>query len=74
LQQTGALLTTSANLSGQDPIRQLDQIAQSFPQVEVLETVDPNLETGSGLPSTVVAWTSSGWQLLRQGAVVFDLS
>jgi L-threonylcarbamoyladenylate synthase len=72
LEKTGALLTTSANLSGALPIRQLGQIAQAFTQVAVANMPDPTLETGIGLPSTVVAWTETGWQVLRQGAVDFD--
>jgi L-threonylcarbamoyladenylate synthase len=72
LEKTGALLTTSANLSGADPIRQLGQIAQAFPQVVVANMPDPDLESGSGLPSTVVTWTKTGWQVLRQGAISFN--
>jgi len=72
LQKTGAMLTTSANLSGADPIRQLGYIAQAFPQVAVANMPDPNLESGSGLPSTVVVWSAAGWQILRQGAITFE--
>jgi L-threonylcarbamoyladenylate synthase len=71
LQQTGALLTTSANLSGQEPLCQSSQIAEAFPQVSVLEAAELGLESGS--PSTVVAWTNSGWEVLRQSKVFFDL-
>jgi L-threonylcarbamoyladenylate synthase len=69
LSQTGALATTSANLSGQPPLLTMAEIQASFPQVFSL-TVDEYLPT-QGQPSTVVQWIDSRWQLLRQGSVVF---
>ncbi|MGL5079470.1 MAG: L-threonylcarbamoyladenylate synthase, partial [Waterburya sp.] len=72
LQQTGVLATTSANISGQDALTTMTAINQAFPDVLVLD--DQNLEvkdkTGSGLPSTVVAWENQSWKVLRQGALV----
>lgn len=67
LQQTGPLLTTSANPSGEDPLLDPAAIARQFPDVWVWD--DPLGQCGSGQPSTVVAWTGTGWQLLRQGEV-----
>ncbi|NJK34725.1 MAG: L-threonylcarbamoyladenylate synthase [Oscillatoriales cyanobacterium SM2_2_1] len=67
LQQTGPLLTTSANRSGEDPLLDPGAIARQFPEVWVWD--DPLGQRGSGQPSTVVAWTGTGWQLLRQGQV-----
>jgi L-threonylcarbamoyladenylate synthase len=72
LQQTGALLTTSANKSGEPPLRELGKIDACFPHVLVWRDRDPNAITGSGLPSTVVKWTDDGWQVLRQGQVRID--
>jgi L-threonylcarbamoyladenylate synthase len=81
LQQTGALLTTSANQSGQPPLRKMGEISRFFPEVLVLgdqigteNGVDgsPEMPTGSGLPSTVVEWTEAGWQIRRQGAIRFS--
>ena len=72
LQQTGAMLTTSANKSNQPPLRKMVEIDLSFPTVmtlgEGLSIVEP---LGSGLPSTVVEWTIDGWKVRRQGATHF---
>lgn len=71
LQQTGVLATTSANISGSAALVEMTAIAQTFPEVLVLE--DTNLaaqdKISSGLPSTVVCWQNQQWQVLRQGAI-----
>jgi L-threonylcarbamoyladenylate synthase len=72
LQQTGPLLTTSANKSSEPPLRELGKIAARFPHILVMSDRDPNAITGSGLPSTVVKWTDDAWQVLRQGQVRID--
>lgn len=76
LAATGPLATTSANRSGQPPLRNSEQIAEQFPQVQVLGAV--NRMAGSEgrtvvapQPSTVVAWKGPGWQVLREGAIAF---
>ncbi|AFY69931.1 SUA5/yciO/yrdC domain protein [Thalassoporum mexicanum PCC 7367] len=73
LQQTGPLLTTSANLSGAAPIDTTAAIAAQFPTVlalgEIPDTYDPNIVTGSGQPSTVIEWSNSGWLVRRQGQI-----
>jgi L-threonylcarbamoyladenylate synthase len=69
LWETGALATTSANLSGQPPLLTMAEIGRYFPQVVVLDNDDAAFDRGQ--PSTVIKWYESGWQLLRQGAVVF---
>ncbi len=69
LRETGALATTSANLSGQPPLLTMAEIGEYFPQVVVLDNDGVALDRGQ--PSTVIKWHESGWQLLRQGAVVF---
>ncbi|MBD2188528.1 L-threonylcarbamoyladenylate synthase [Pseudanabaena mucicola] len=70
LQQTGAMLTTSANKSNQPPLRKMLEISTSFPSVNTLgDGIDINELTGSGLPSTVIEWTMEGWLVRRQGAV-----
>lgn len=68
LQQTGPLATTSANLSGQPALLSLAEIATQFPEVLTLEPATPPASY-PGLPSTVVRWTGSDWEILRQGAV-----
>jgi len=73
LQQTGPLATTSANLSGQPPLQELNEIEQQFPEVLTLFPTDwmTQLDTGpaGGAPSTVAKWTGKNWEILRQGAV-----
>jgi L-threonylcarbamoyladenylate synthase len=69
LNQTGALATTSANLSGQPPLLTMAEISDNFPQVLSL---DRDLDIPkNGQPSTVIEWSSNGWKILRQGAVKF---
>ena len=71
LKATGVLATTSANISGQVPFLTMAEIAQAFPQVLVYSSkdLDPQKPMGSGLPSTVIQWTGTDWQILRQGAL-----
>ena len=72
LQQTGAMLTTSANKSNQPPYRRMREIYEAFPSVITLgDGIDITEQLGSGLPSTVVEWTVEGWLVRRQGAVNF---
>ena len=68
LQQTGVLATSSANISGQNTITTMSEIALAFPKVLVLNT-PTSQPSGSGLPSTVVSWQNQKWQVLRQGSV-----
>ena len=72
LQQTGAMLTTSANKSNQPPLRKMTEINEIFPNVLTLgDAININELSGSGLPSTVVEWTADNWLVRRQGAVRF---
>ena len=72
LQQTGAMLTTSANKSNQPPLRKMVEINEAFPSVMTLgDGIDITEQSGSGLPSTVVEWTVDGWVVRRQGAINF---
>ncbi len=72
LQQTGALLTTSANKSNQPPLRKMRDISNAFPRVLTLgDGIDIDEPLGSGLPSTVVEWTAENWLVRRQGAIKF---
>ncbi len=66
LQQTGPLLTTSANLSGAQPLRDMTAIAEAFPEVLVW---DYGAELGSQRASTVAEWQGK-WVILRQGTVM----
>ncbi|MCT7982053.1 L-threonylcarbamoyladenylate synthase [Laspinema sp. A4] len=73
LAQTGPLATTSANLSGEPPLRTMAEIDLKFPQVVTLEweQSEPNA-TASGVPSTVAKWIGPGWEILRQGVIQLD--
>ncbi|MEO0942857.1 MAG: L-threonylcarbamoyladenylate synthase [Cyanobacteria bacterium J06642_12] len=66
LTATGPLATTSANLSGSEPLTSPHQIEATFPSVTVLDRPFPQAAT----PSTVVRWceTEQTWEILRQGA------
>jgi L-threonylcarbamoyladenylate synthase len=76
LQDTGVLATTSANRSGEPPLRSMAAIAAAFPTVLIPteEWITATLAAGeaiegSGQPSTVVRWIGQGWEVLRQGAI-----
>lgn len=66
LSHTGGLATTSANLSGEDALTDMAEIAEKFPSVWALERKNLNL---SGVASTVIQWENNQWKLLRQGQV-----
>jgi L-threonylcarbamoyladenylate synthase len=67
LLQTGPLATTSANLSDQPALLTMAAIDRQFPTVHTLAMASELLITST--PSTVVKWTTSGWQVLRQGSI-----
>lgn len=84
LERTGPLATTSVNRSGSPPLKTMAEIADRFPTIftlsrDALGSIYPLLTgtkppaedhpQGSGLPSTVVQWANSEWQMVRQGAV-----
>jgi L-threonylcarbamoyladenylate synthase len=78
LRQTGALATSSANLSGEAPVLNMLQVDRVFPTVMTL-IGDPDrfanenaTRTASNQPSTVIKWTGTAWLLLRQGLIVID--
>jgi L-threonylcarbamoyladenylate synthase len=68
LQQTGALATSSANLSGEAPLPNMVRVDRAFPTVTTLAM--EHHQPPTSLPSTVIEWTGSGWQILRQGAIM----
>jgi L-threonylcarbamoyladenylate synthase len=72
LRHTGALATTSANLSGQAPLLTPEAIINTFPSVTVLAPADSQAwgTMNSGQPSTVARWNGKDWDILRQGAVL----
>ena len=68
LQQTGALATSSANISGQDTLTTKKAIESAFNSALVLDDMD--LFPGSGQPSTVALWRNEQWEIFRQGTIV----
>ncbi len=78
LNETGPLATTSANRSGQPPLQTMAAIAAAFPAVVTLTpAAEATLQRSaplapSGIPSTVIRWTGTCWEILRQGAVHLD--
>ncbi len=73
LAQTGPLATTSANLSGQPPLQNIDEIETEFPNVLMATTAYDNKAPAIGIPSTVAKWDGRTWRILRQGAVNLDI-
>lgn len=70
LQQTGPLVTTSLNRSGQPPLENLSEIIQEFPSLVTPSADLWHLPPGKDrVPSTVAQWRDEGWLVLRQGFV-----
>ena len=68
LMQTGPLATTSANISGEVPVKDAMEASIKFPEIPILAPIPwPN---SSGMASTVVEWENGKWNLLRPGSVV----
>ena len=68
LMQTGPLATTSANISGEAPVKDAMEASIKFPGIPILAPIPwPN---SSGMASTVVEWENGKWNLLRPGSVV----
>ena len=68
LTQIGPLATTSANLSGEAPVKTEKEAFEKFPEVALLGPIP--WPKHSYLASTVIAWQSPGkWKLLRKGGV-----
>jgi len=70
LSQTGPLATTSANISGEAPVKDAIEASVQFPGIPILAPIPwPN---SSGMASTVVEWEKGKWNLLRPGSVVLE--
>ena len=68
IQETGPLLTSSANISGFMGSVTAEGIALDFPSVDILGPVP--WENSSGKASTIISWKKSGeWELIREGEV-----
>ncbi len=70
LMKTGPLATTSANISGEQPVENALEASIQFPEIPILAPVPwPN---SSGIASTVIEWNQGEWDLLRPGSVVLN--
>ena len=68
LQETGPLLTSSANISGFKGSITAEGIALDFPSIEILGPIP--WEKSSGKASTIILWKKIGdWRLIRKGEV-----
>ncbi len=68
LMQTGPLATTSANISGEAPVKDAIEAEITFPGIPKLAPIP--WPKSSGMASTVVEWEKGKWNLLRPGSVV----
>ena len=69
MQETGPLLTSSANISGFTGSITAEGIALDFPSVEILGPIP--WEKSSGKASTIISWKKIGdWRLIREGEVL----
>ena len=68
IQETGPLLTSSANISGFTGPITAEGITLDFPSVEILGPIP--WEKSSGKASTIISWKRIGyWKLIREGEV-----
>ncbi len=69
MNETGPLLTSSANISGLMGSVTAEGIALDFPSVEILGPIP--WAKSSGKASTIISWKKSGdWRLIREGEVL----
>ena len=68
--KTGPLATTSANISGEAPVKDDLEASIQFPGIPILAPVP--WPKSSGLASTVVKWNEGKWNVLRAGSVVLN--
>lgn len=63
------LATTSANISGQTPLNNVDDIKKQFPNIIVIDNAHDKM---GGAPSTVVILSDNKINVVRQGSVIID--
>ena len=69
LNETGPLLTSSANISGIEASITAAEVSKSLPNVDILGPVP--WEKCSGKASTIISWVTHGkWKLVRKGQVL----
>ena len=71
INQSGPLLTSSANISGLRPATNAKDISEDLPNVDILGPVP--WETCSGKASTIISWVNLGkWKIIREGQVAIS--
>ena len=71
LEDTGPLLTSSANISGSTGSFTAQEIALDFPSIDILGPIP--WEKGSGKASTVISWCKNQeWRLIRKGEILIE--
>ena len=69
MQETGPLLTSSANISGFKGSITVEGIALDFPSVDIVGPIP--WEKNSGKASTIITWKKNrDWRVIRQGEVL----
>ena len=69
INESGPLLTSSANISGLTPATNAKDISMDFPNVDILGPVP--WEKCSGKASTIISWVNHGqWKIIRKGQVL----
>ena len=69
IQETGPLLTSSANISGSAGSVTVEGVALDFPSVDILGPLP--WEKNSGKASTIISWKKNrDWRVIRQGEVI----
>ena len=70
LLKTGPLATTSANISGEAPVKDAIEASIKFPNVPILTPIP--WPKPSGMASTIISWNNGNWSLLRSGSLVLN--
>lgn len=70
LLKTGPLATTSANISGEVPVKDAIEASIRFPNVPILNPIP--WPKPSGMASTIISWNNGNWSLIRTGSLVPD--
>ena len=69
INESGPLLTSSANISGSPPATNAKEISIDLPDVDILGPVPWG--KCSGKASTIISWVNHGkWKIIRKGEVV----
>ena len=69
INESGPLLTSSANISGLPPATNAKDIAMNLPDVDILGPIPWG--KCSGKASTIISWVNHGkWKIIREGQVL----